>query len=135
MRNRLPTVPQIMTKNRTFLPNQNLTCANYSIYVATCVICQRQYVGHMVNKFSKRWSSHRGTWNKPDKKKMTAANSSHRGTINCSTASQKPPICEAYTVTFVEQTSFHSIDTCEDKWLNKLNARINIQSMILACVK
>ena len=35
----------------------------------------------------------------------------------------KPPIYEVYTVAFVEQPSFHSLDTDEDKWLNKLNAQ------------
>ena len=25
---------------------RNLTCANYDIYVATCMICRQQYVGH-----------------------------------------------------------------------------------------
>jgi len=46
----------------------------------------------------------------------------------------KPPIDEACTVTFVE-LSFDSLDICEDKWLSKLNAQINIQSMILTLVK
>jgi len=44
-----------MTKNKTFPLKQNLTCANYSIYVATCVICHWQYVGQTSNKFFMRW--------------------------------------------------------------------------------
>ena len=47
----------------------------------------------------------------------------------------KPPIHEAYTVTFVEQPSFHSLDTCEVQWFHKCDTQIRIQSMILACVK
>jgi len=35
------------------------------------------------------------------------------------------------TVTSVEQPSFHSVDTCEDKWLSTLNTQINIQSIFL----
>jgi len=34
-----------MSKTKTFLLNQNLTCANYGIYAVTCLICQKQYVG------------------------------------------------------------------------------------------
>ena len=34
----------------------------------------------------------------------------------------KPHIYGSYTVAFVEQLSFDSLDTSEDKWLNKLNA-------------
>jgi len=42
---------------------------------------------------------------------------------------------EAYAIAFAEQSSFHSLDTCEDEWFNKLNAQININSMILPRVK
>jgi len=35
----------------------------------------------------------------------------------------KPPIYETYPITFIEQPSFNSVDTCEDKWLNKLSAQ------------
>jgi len=43
----------------------------------------------------------------------------------------KPHIYEAFTITFVEQSIIHSLDTCEDKWLHKPNAQMNIQCMIL----
>jgi len=60
------TVSQFLIKNKTFPLNQKLTCANYGIYVAACAICHEQYVGQTANKFSTRWSAHRGTRNKPD---------------------------------------------------------------------
>jgi len=47
-----------MSKNKTSQLKQNWTCANYDIYLATCVICHEQYVG--------QWSSHRSNWNKPN---------------------------------------------------------------------
>jgi len=34
----------------------------------------------------------------------------------------KPPIYEAVSATFVEHPSFHSLDTCENKWFDKRNA-------------
>jgi len=37
-------VSEIMTKNETFLLNQNMTCPNHGIYVANSVICHLQYV-------------------------------------------------------------------------------------------
>jgi len=46
----------------------------------------------------------------------------------------KPPLHVAHIVTFVEQPSSHSLDTCEDKWYRKLDAQIIIQSMILSCL-
>jgi len=33
----------------------------------------------------------------------------------------------SYTITFVEQPSFDSLDTCEGEWRNKLNAQVYIQ--------
>jgi len=59
----------------------------------------------------------------------------YRGTKSASWRFLTPPIYDSYTVAFVEQPSFHSLDTCEDKWLNNTNAQMNIQSTILPCVK
>ena len=97
-------VSQVLTKTKTFKLNQSLTCTDFGIYVATCVICQEQYVGQTSNQFSKRWSAHRSNWNKQyckidsDKDEMALSRqySENHGTIN------KPPLHEAYTVTYVE---------------------------------
>ena len=118
-------------KTKTFDLNRCLTCADFGIYVTTCVICQTS------NKFSKRWSAHRTNWNKQDcktdndKDQMALSRhySENHGTIN------KPPLHEAYTVTFVEQPSCHSLDICENKWYHLIDAQINIPKMILPHVK
>ena len=60
----VPNVSQLLTKTKTFKLNQSLTCADFGIYVATCVICREQNVGQTSNKFSKRWSAYRSNWNK-----------------------------------------------------------------------
>jgi len=41
----VPRVSQIKSKTKTFPLNQNLTCANYGIYIATCLLCDEKYVG------------------------------------------------------------------------------------------
>jgi len=79
------------------------------------------------------WSAHRSNWNKQDCKtdsdKDQLALSRHfsenHAIIN------KPPLHEAYNVTFVEQPSCHSLDICENKWCYPTDAQINIQNMIL----
>jgi len=38
----------------------------------------------------------------------------------------KPPIHEAYIVTFVEQPNFHSLNIYKDKWYNQLDAKIKV---------
>jgi len=35
----VPNVSQLLTKTKAFKLNQSLTCADFGIYVATCVIC------------------------------------------------------------------------------------------------
>ena len=106
----VPNVSQLLTKTKTSKLNQSLTCADFGIYVATCVICHEQYVGQTSNKFSERWSAHRNNWNKQDcttdsdQMALSRHYSENHGTIN------KPPLHEAYTVTFVEQPSCHSLD-------------------------
>ena len=40
------------------------------------------------------------------------------GTIN------KPPLHEAYTVTFVEQPSCHSLDFCENRWYHLIDTQV-----------
>ena len=124
---------QIMNKTKTFPLNQNLTRANYGFYAATCVLCHKQYVGQTKNKFSKRWSTHRSNWNRPncrnDKNKevdlfLLWYYAFFHGNVN------KPPIHEAYIVTFVEQPNFRSLNICEDKWYNQIDAQINIHSMV-----
>ena len=128
----VPCVSQIMGKNKTFPLNQKLTLTNHGIYVATCVICHEQYVGQTKNKFSMRWSSHRRNWNRPncefdennkDKAALLRHFSESHGDVS------KPPIHEAYTVTFVEESNSPSLDFCEDKWHDRLHAQINIQNM------
>jgi len=47
----IPTVPQILTKNKTSSLNHNRACANYGIYVTTCMICNQQYVGQSIKNF------------------------------------------------------------------------------------
>ena len=135
----VPNVSQLLTKTKTFKLSQSLTCADFGIYVATCVVCHEQYVGQTSNKFSKRWSAHRSYWNKQDcktdsdKDQMALSRhySGNHGTIN------KPHLHlhEAYTVTFVEQPSCHSLDIWKNKWYHIIDAQIKIMNMILPHVK
>jgi len=135
----VPNVSQLLTKTKTFKLSQSLTCADFGIYVATCVVCHEQYVGQTSNKFSKRWSAHRSYWNKGDcktdsnKDQMALSRhySGNHGTIN------KPHLHlhEAYTVTFVEQPSCHSLDIWKNKWYHIIDAQIKIMNMILPHVK
>jgi len=130
----LPCVSQIVTKNKTFPLNKSLASINSGIYVAICLICHRQYVRHSVNALSTRWLSYRINWTNQiirktaTKQPLSRHYSMFHGAIN------KPPVYEVYTIVFVEQLSFHSLDTCQDKCFHKLNAPI-IDSIFLPRAK
>ena len=119
----VPNVSQLLTKTKTFKLNQSLTCADFGIYVATCVICHEQYVGQTSNKISKRWSAHCSNWNeqdcKTDNDKDQMALWRHYSENHCTI--NKPPLHEAYTITFVKQPSCHSLDICENKWYHVID--------------
>ena len=55
----------ITTANsKIFALKQTLDCSIYGIYVATCRLRHKQYIGQTINKFSKRWCHHRFIWNR-----------------------------------------------------------------------
>ena len=54
----IPNVSQLLTKTKTSKLNQSLACADFGIYIVTCMMCHEQHVGQTSNKFSKRWSAH-----------------------------------------------------------------------------
>jgi len=98
----MPCVSQTMSKTQTFPLSQNSTRANYGNYVTICVMCHEQYVGQTMNKFSKRWSSHRSSWNRPnciidkDEVALSRHYSVFHGIVN------KPSIHEAYIFSFLK---------------------------------
>ena len=92
--------------------------------MVTCVMGHEQYSGHIViHKISQWWSVRRDTWSHPDNKHGSdqMVLSQHYlmfyGIIN------KTPIYEAYTVTFVQQFGFNTLDTSDDKWLSNLTLK------------
>jgi len=86
------------------------------------VICNQQYVGQTVNKFSIEWTSHPSNWNKPDIMDDSDQIVSPRNYSVFHDIIHKPTVYQALTATFVKQPSFHSLDTCEDQCFDKRNA-------------
>jgi len=63
---------------------------------------------------------------------MTKTKWLHHGTIQWPRGIvYKLALHELYTVVFLEQLDFNSLDTCEDKWYHKGDAKTNAKSMIL----
>ena len=122
---------------KIFAIKQTLDCSNYGIYVATCRLCHKQYVGQTINKFSKRWCHHRFIWNqfKYDNIDDKAALLHHYHTFHRLTLQTKPDIADCFFVTFVDQPPKHLLSIYENIWLDKLNATININKMLLPSIK
>ena len=109
----------------------SLTCKDWGIYVATCLICKHQYVGQTSTSFSSRWNGHRSTWNRgvldsTDKAALRVHyNKYHQLTDDLA-------LSGAYSVTFVAKPDNKTmLDLFESQWIQKLKATININRTIL----
>ena len=129
--NMVPKIIALHSKGKLFPLRQVLTCANYGIYVATCKLCGEQYVGQTSNKFSKRWNSHRSSWDTVNLSNDQEQVPLLHHVVHEHKIEKKPKISECFIVTFVEQPSYDYLDICEDKWLNKISASINKHRIIL----
>jgi len=86
------------------------------------MICNQEYVGQTVNKFSTEWTSHQSNWNKPDFVDDSDQIFLPRKYSVFHDILNKTTVYQALTATLVKQPSFHSLDTCEDQGFDKRNA-------------
>ena len=110
---------------------QKLNCRDSGIYAATCTKCNEQYVGQTCTSFTKRWDEHRSKWRKKiiqdgDKAALlTHYNKKHNADLSID-------LDKAFRVTFVEKANdFKFLDILESRWINRLNAKINICNTVL----
>ena len=89
----------VSSSGRTFSLKQNLTCADYGEYVATCKLCSEQYVGQTVNKILKRWSTHRSQWKANTQQKNDSA-ALHLHFANFHQDQINPQLSECYEITY-----------------------------------
>jgi len=61
---------------------------------------------------------HPSNWNKPDTRDDNDQMVVSRHSSVCYDIINRPPMYETFTVTFIEQPSFPSVDTCEVKWFD-----------------
>ena len=127
----------IRCNNKYLNLKQKLKCKNYGIYVAECKNCNMQYAGQTKNKFSLRWTAHRSNWNKFkfEENNDKAALLKHYANYNEEILVDKPCISDCFWVIFVEQPNKRNLDWCEDRWFSKLDAKININTVILPKIK
>ena len=123
---------------RKFLLLLELTCADYGVYVATCLICANQYVGQTYKSFTTRWNSHRATWKKGD-----VGGTAEDKTFGDKAAlrlhyfkhhheEKRRELSSAFKVVFVDRpTSLSRLDLLESQWISRLKAKININKTVL----
>ena len=116
---------------KTIELKKNLNCKSFGIYAAKCNVCGEHYVGQTITSFSQRWCSHRHNW-----KNMTTSETNDRAALKLHYANKHPTskktFEEAYSIIFTDSTSNHTnLDYLESKWVNLLQASININKTIL----
>ena len=131
-KNMVATTSVISTNfGSNFILKQNLNCTNFGIYAAHCNICFEFYVGQTKNRFSTRWTGHRHSWKNNISIGDNAALLNHYYHKHPNHFKPKSFLSDYFTVIFLEQPPIHLLDICESRWINKLNATINIQTTIL----
>ena len=110
---------------------KHLNCKNFGIYAAQCNECEEYYVGQTITSFSKRWCSHRHNW-----KNMVTNEINDKAALKLHYTKKHPTsnkvFKKAFSITFIDTTKNHSeLDFLESKWINKLQATININKTIL----
>ena len=119
---------------RKFDLKQHFTCKNYGIYIAKCKFYKMQYVGRTKIKFATRWNNHRSFWKKfnvkDDNDRADLLKHFYKFYFNILNA--KPDITACFMLIFVKQPDKTLLDWCENKWINYLNAKININRIFLS---
>ena len=110
---------------------KQLTCKSSGVYAAKCSECNEYYVGQTITPFSQRWNSHRFCW-----KNTITSETNDRAALKLHYAYKHPKskkdFKDAYSVVFVDTTANHAgLDFLESRWINYLQATININKTIL----
>ena len=134
----------IKCNKETIKLKKKLNCRNYGIYAAECRLCPNYYVGQTKNKFSKRWTTHRSTWNKLINNNEWRKNNNKNKEITDEKAlfhhfrehhrvklGKDLKLSDAYQLIFLEEPDYNKLDIQESYWIDKLNAKINIAKTIL----
>ena len=139
---------KIKIKTKTIkLNNSNMNCKSFGIYAAMCKLCGNYYVGQTKNSFSSRFNGHRTTWRKHFNRLKAGMNpegpptddqslfyhyfTEHKEILEERSRRDEMSLSEAYEVIFLEQPNKNYLDWCENKWISKLNARINVNKTFL----
>ena len=125
---------------KKFNLKQSLSCSDYGIYAAKCLICNHLYVGQTINKFSQRWNSHRKNWTdainlnfrptnliNPDEQAIY----NHYKKFHPDQIQQKLELPKAFEVTFLEKPAVTNVYVAESMWAADLEAEINVAGLCL----
>jgi len=122
-------------QGKVFHLHQNLTCCNYGIYAAQCGLCKQIYVGQSKNRFSSRWTGHRTIWKNKNCLNQRSDRASliiHYQTKHNANINSLPEIHNCFKVIFLQEPrEVTKLDIAESRWINKLNAQININRTVL----
>ena len=103
--------------NQTYKTNHEFKCNESSlIYLLTCKICCKQYVGHPVDIFRSRWNNYKSNdrmYSIGEPCILEVSNSEgHTGFL------------ENFSVTFIDKTDLQNPEKRENYWIHTLKAMV-----------
>ena len=90
-----------------------------------------------MTSFSQRWTKHRVLWNKfcYSENNDNSALLRHYDKHHKEIFTRKSDIAQCFSVVFIVKPDFENLNSNEAKWFRILDAKININKMILPCIK
>ena len=124
----------IRTPNGVRPLTQKLNCKDCGIYAACCKNCNTYYVGRTMTSFSQRWNKHRVLWNKfhYSENNDISALLRHYDKHHKEIFTGRPDVTQCFFLIIIVKPEFENLNFYEAKWLHILNAKININKMILS---
>ena len=114
------SVSSLITGKRYSTPTGNCT-SKQLVYLAECLICQKQYTGKTVNKLQTRISGHRSHVGKPSRE--TILDSDEATLAEHLKEDHNFDSVELFNLSYVFtilQLDPRNLDKCEQKWIHEL---------------
>ena len=116
---------------KIFALKQTLDCSNYGIYMATCRLCHKQYIGQTINKFLNAGA----TTDLFGINLNTTILAIKQYYYTITTPSIQNQILPIVFCNVCREPPRHLLSIYENIWLDQLNATINTNKMLLPSIK
>ena len=117
--------------NQIYKINHEFNCNESSlIYLITCKICRKQYVGQTVDIFCNRWNNYKSN----DRKYLAGDPCTQEHIFEHFNSEGNTGFLENVSVTFIDKTNSQNLEKGENYWIHTLKTMVPLGLNILNSV-